>query len=210
MRQFCAQNFSSIGCNCEELSCKRPDGRTDGPVATRIAAALVLNGFGKIEGTPQALIKAYQNTDRRLVSRPIRIRIIQTLGELGADPAAGLINSAILDRDPWIARAAAKSAGRIRGISSIDPLIRRLQFIESKEGEKPVSGGGAPDPGKGSRAPGDPTSDGGIDSQRKTERQVLQSQLHEALHAITRQRQSCADAWSKWWTQNRKDFRVPP
>jgi hypothetical protein len=30
MRQFCAQNFSSIGCNCEELSCKRTDGRTAG------------------------------------------------------------------------------------------------------------------------------------------------------------------------------------
>jgi hypothetical protein len=28
MRQFCAQNFSSIECNCEELSCKRPAGRT--------------------------------------------------------------------------------------------------------------------------------------------------------------------------------------
>ncbi len=26
MRQFCVQNFSSIGCNCEELSCKRTDG----------------------------------------------------------------------------------------------------------------------------------------------------------------------------------------
>jgi hypothetical protein len=30
MRQFCVQNFSSIGCSCEELSCKRPAGRPDG------------------------------------------------------------------------------------------------------------------------------------------------------------------------------------
>ena len=29
MRQFCVQNFSTIGCSCEELSCIRPDGRTD-------------------------------------------------------------------------------------------------------------------------------------------------------------------------------------
>jgi hypothetical protein len=28
MGQFCVQNFSSIGCNCEELSCKRTAGRT--------------------------------------------------------------------------------------------------------------------------------------------------------------------------------------
>jgi len=29
MRQFCVQDFSTIGCSCEELSCKRPAGRTD-------------------------------------------------------------------------------------------------------------------------------------------------------------------------------------
>ena len=32
MRQFCARNFSSIECNCEESSCKRPDGRTLWPI----------------------------------------------------------------------------------------------------------------------------------------------------------------------------------
>ena len=35
MRKFCAQNFSSIECNCEELSCKRtdaPDTLTDSRV----------------------------------------------------------------------------------------------------------------------------------------------------------------------------------
>jgi len=30
MRQFCVQNFSSIGCSCEELSCIRTAGRTAG------------------------------------------------------------------------------------------------------------------------------------------------------------------------------------
>lgn len=182
----------------------------EGPVSTRIAAALVLTGFGKIEGTPQALIKAYQNTDKRLSSRAVRIRILQTLGELGADAAAGLINAAILDRDPWIARAAAKAAGKIRGISSIDPLIRRLYYLESKEGERPVSGESpVPDSSKGPRAPGDPTGDSGVEGHRKSERQVLQSPIHEALTAITRQRQSCAENWAKWWAQARRDFRVP-
>src|SRR5687768_3004488 len=43
-----------------------------GPVATRIDAALVLANFGKIEGTPEALIKAYAfNT--KATSRPVRI-----------------------------------------------------------------------------------------------------------------------------------------
>ena len=32
MRQFCAQNFSSIECNFEELSCKRPATLTDSRV----------------------------------------------------------------------------------------------------------------------------------------------------------------------------------
>jgi hypothetical protein len=36
MRQFCAQNFSSIECNCEELSCKRTDGRTDTLTDSRV------------------------------------------------------------------------------------------------------------------------------------------------------------------------------
>src|SRR5262245_52590706 len=85
------------------------------PTTSRIAAALVLAKFKKVEGTPQALIKAYQGTDRRQVSRPIRIQIILSVGELKSDAGAGLINLAILDNDPWIARAAAKSAAKLRG-----------------------------------------------------------------------------------------------
>jgi hypothetical protein len=33
---FCVQSFSSIGCNCEELSCKRPDTLTDSIVYSLI------------------------------------------------------------------------------------------------------------------------------------------------------------------------------
>lgn len=171
------------------------------PVSSRIAAALVLAEFGKVDGTPQALIKAYQNSDKPAL-RAVRIRIIETLGELKADAAAGLINSAILDRDPWIARAAAKAAGRVRGASSIDPLIRRLQFVETKDGDKPASG--VPDPSKEGRDTGD-----ALDRHRKSERQVLERTLHDALQDITRLRHTCAETWSKWWTQARKDFKVP-
>jgi len=170
------------------------------PVATRIAAALVLAGFGKVEGTSEALIKTYNLCSTRGVSRPVRIQIIQTLGELKADDAAGLINAAILDRDAWIARAAVKAAGRLRGISAIDPLIRRLQFVEKKDGEKPASD--VPDP---SRDPNDT-----IERHRRSERQVLEAPLHEALNSITRLRHSCAETWAKWWAQARKDYKVPP
>src|SRR5688572_24317022 len=115
------------------------------PVSTRIAAALVLAGFGKVEGTAEALIKSYANS-LRAVSRPVRIQIIQTLGELKSVEAASLLMQAILDKDPWIARAAVKAAGRIRGISFIDPLIRRLQYVESRDGGKPASD--VPDPAR--------------------------------------------------------------
>lgn len=174
------------------------------PVSTRIAAAMVLADFGKVDGAPQALIKAYQVADRRAASRPVRIRIIQSLGELKDHVAAGLINSAILDKDPWIARAAAKAAAGLRGASAIDPLIKRLHLLESKDGEKPTSSGGSgvPDPSK--RTPGD------VEQHHKTERQVLQGPIHEALHSITKQRQTCADTWAKWWASNRKDYKVPP
>lgn len=175
-----------------------------GPVSTRIVAALVLSGFGKVDGTTQALIKAYQNTETKQSVRPVRIQIIQTLGELKADDAAGLINAAILDRDPWIARAAAKAAGKLRGIASIDPLIRRLQVLESRDGEKPAADDGVPDPSKDGRSPGD------VDRHKKSERQVLQSPIHEALNAITRQRHTCAETWAKWWAAARKDYKVPP
>ena len=180
-------------------------------VAIRIAAALVLTGFEKIDGTAAALIKAYQGTEKKLAFRAVRIRIIETLGELRADTAAGLVNAGILDRDPWIARAAAKASGRIRGIASIDPLIRRLQFLESKDGERPAPGGSpVPDPGKEGRGPVDPKGGGGGgDGQQKSERQVLQGPIHEALTSITRQSFSCADSWAKWWAQARRDFKVP-
>ena len=178
------------------------------PVSTRIAAALVLGGFGKVDGTAEALIRAYQRTgaaaEVRIALRPVRIQIIQTLGELKAETASTLINSAILDKDPWIARAGAKAAGRLRGMFAIEPLIRRLQFLES-QGDKPSD---VPDPTKDGRAPGEPGDN--IDRHRKSERQVLQTPIHEALHAITRQRQTCAETWAKWWAQNRKDYKVPP
>jgi hypothetical protein len=32
MRQFCVQNFITVGGSCEELSCKRPDSRTHWPI----------------------------------------------------------------------------------------------------------------------------------------------------------------------------------
>ena len=171
------------------------------PVSSRIAAALVLSKFSAVEGAPQALIKAYQNIDRRPVSRPIRIQIILSVGELKAECGAGLINLAILDTDPWIARAAVKSSGKVRGASSIDPLIRRLQFLESRDGEKPAGGSEVPDPSK---------RDDGLERHHRTERQVLQSPIHDALNSITRQRHTCAETWAKWWAQNRKDYRVPP
>ena len=170
------------------------------PVSTRIVAALVLAGFGKVEGTSEGLIKSYNLCSTRVVSRPVRIQIIQTLGELKAQDAASLINFAILDNDPWIARAAIKAAGRLRGISAIDPLIRRLQKVESKDGGKPASD--VPDP---SRDPSDT-----IDRHRRSERQVLEAPLHEALHSITRLRHSCAETWARWWAQARKDYKVPP
>lgn len=170
------------------------------PVSTRIVAALVLAGFGKVEGTSEGLIKSYNLCSTRVVSRPVRIQIIQTLGELKAQDAAGLINAAILDKDPWIARAAVKSAGRLRGISAIDPLIKRLQYVESKDGGKPASE--VPDP---NRDPNDT-----IDRHRRSERQVLEAPLHEALHSITRLRHSCAETWARWWAQARKDYKVPP
>lgn len=172
------------------------------PVATRIAAALVLAGFGKVEGTSEALIKSYNLCSTRAVSRPVRIQIIQTLGELKAEDATTLINLAILDKDPWIARAAVKSAGRLRGISFIDPLIRRLQYVESKDGGRPASE--VPDP-KDGRDPNDQ-----VDRHRRSERQVLEAPLHEALNSITRLRHSCAETWAKWWAQARKDYKVPP
>jgi hypothetical protein len=168
------------------------------PVSSRIAAALVLSKFGKVDGAPQALIKAYQSTGRHASLRPVRIQIILSMGELKAEAGASLVNLAMFDNDPWIARAAVKSAGKIRGAWSIDPLIKRLQVLESRDGEKSAE---VPDPSK---------REDGIDRHQKTERQVLQAPIHDALNSITRQRHTCAETWAKWWAQNRKDYKVPP
>jgi hypothetical protein len=172
-----------------------------GPVATRIAAALVLANFGKIEGTPEALIKAY-GFNTKAASRPVRIQIIQTLGDLKAECASSLIQAVIFDKDPWVARAAIKAAGRVRGMFAIDPLIRRLVVLDSRDGGRPASE--APDPSKA----GDPSDS--IDRHRKSERQVLSGAIHESLHSITRLNHDCGATWAKWWAQARKDFKVPP
>jgi HEAT repeat protein len=176
------------------------DGR-GGPVATRIAAALVLANFGKIDGTPEALIRAYAFTDAKPANRPVRIQIIQTLGELKAESALKLINSAIFDSDPWVARAAAKAAGRVRGMYSIPFLIEKLQRVESKDGDKPASG--VPDPSKS----GDPKEN--VERHRKTEKQVLWGPIQEALHDITRLRHDCGETWRKWWDGQKNGYKVP-
>jgi hypothetical protein len=173
--------------------------RSGAPNCIRIAAALVLSNFGKVDGTVDALKKAYMGNGKP-GSRPVRIQVIQTIGELKAEDAAGFINTAIMDRDPWIARAAAKAAGRLRGSASIDPLIRRLQYLESRDGDKPASD--VPDP---TRDPGD-----ALERHKKSERQVLEAPIHQALTSITRKTHSCAKEWAVWWAQNRKDFKVPP
>jgi len=180
--------------------------------AIRITAALVLADFRAVEETAAALMKAYRDpTNANLAMRAVRIRILQTLGALEAVSAAGVINAAILDRDPWIARAAARAAGKTRHISSIDPLIRRLSLLESKEGNRPVSGEDpVPDPTKGKS---DPRPKGGEkygdEGEKRTERHVVQASVQDALVSITRQRQSCAENWAKWWAQARRDFKVP-
>ena len=52
-------------------------------VSIRIASALVLGNFVKVEGTVEVLKKAYV-ANHKPASRPVRIQIIQTLG----DPAS--------------------------------------------------------------------------------------------------------------------------
>lgn len=178
----------------------------------RIAAALVLADFRAVDEAPGALVKAYRDpANANPAMRAVRIRILQTLGALEEVSAAGLINAAILDRDPWIARAAARAAGKIRHVSSIDPLIRRLSLLESKEGNRPVSGEDpVPDPTKGKSDPRPKGNDKyGDEGAQRTERHVVQASVQDALVSITRQRQSCAENWAKWWAQARRDFKVP-
>jgi len=187
------------------------------PAPYRIAAAIVLAGFGSLEDTPGALVKAYRDPLNQPPSmRAVRIRILQSLGKLKSRSALGLINPAILDRDAWIARAAAAAAGQIRDVSSIDPLIRRLQLLESWEGVRPVPG---EDPvaervkesadskrrdGKGT----DRRGEGGADGKRRTEKQLLGPSVDAALISITGERFSSHEEWARWWNEARKDFKV--
>jgi HEAT repeat protein len=192
------------------------------PATYRIAAALVLANFGRLEETPDALVKAYRDPANQPQSmRAVRIRILQSLGKLKSISAVGLVNAAILDRDAWIARAAASAAGQIRDISSIDPLIRRLQLLESWEGVRHVPGDdpvpdrvrenpdGKPRDGKGA---GDRRGEGGsdgADGKRRTERNLLRPSVDAALESVTGERFSSHEEWARWWNEARKDFRVP-
>jgi len=180
----------------------------------RIAAALVLAGFGRLDETPGVLVKAYRDPlNQPPAMRAVRIRILQTLGRLKSTSALGLVNAAILDRDAWIARAAAMAAAQIRDVSSIDPLIRRLQLLEGWEGVRQVAGDD-PVADRVREKPDNKHREGKgaadrPDGQRRTERHLLRPSVDAALESVTGERFSSHEEWARWWNEARKDFRIP-
>ncbi len=192
-------------------------------VGMRLGAVSVLAGFTSVPGSSRVLAAAWSApANRGPEQQAVRIRILQAFGEMKAEDQVGILNLALLDSDPWIARAAAVSTGALRNRSSIDPLVQRLARLEGAEGDRRIPDGSPvadPVPGasdfsnrdakrrangeESGRAEGEPDA-------RKTERQVLRPPLLEALRAITREKHETAAAWAGWWSKVRRDYRVPP
>jgi hypothetical protein len=194
-----------------------------GTACIRISSAMGLVNFAGLADSAKGLIAAYSNpTNLAPAMRAVRIRILETLGATKAEPAAGLVNAAILDKDVWIARAGIIASSQIRHRASIDALLCRLKGLESKEGERkiPDDNPGVPDPKKensdfGSKSGkevsnkyGEGAGSGAREGDR-SERQILRSVVDEALQSITRQSFCSFEMWAKWWNGVRRDFQVP-
>lgn len=174
---------------------------------------IVARSFGQFSGIDsasrelQAALESQANSGKK--QSTVRIEILRALGALRCKSAGPDVAKMIDDKEVWVAKAAIDASGRIRVQEAIQPLIKALRRIESKEGDSEISVNPLDDilpegVNRRSLFKPDPRQ-----SKRPSERELLKEPIQSALQAITKEVFTTSKEWETWWTKNRSTFKVP-
>ena len=170
-----------------------------GPEGLRKPAIFALSGFYEHQKkVVPILLKSLQvnQTDSIAVSAAL-----EGLGKIGDETVVPTLHKYFADKTMFVAKAAIASTGRIRHVSSIEPLIQAL-----KAQEKALANAGSgsvgpviPSPTRGSIKP-----DGSI----RYNAEKLQAEANASLNKITLQDFKTSADWQKWWDASKATFQV--
>ena len=179
----------------------------------RIVIARSLAAFGGVKGVDRSLVTALDDrSNRRKGFLGVRVSLLKAMGSIGGQVIVAAVNSKLEDKDPWIAKAAIKSAGELRSASSVGLLVRALNRLEGPSSRRILPGGPLGDelpPSTLSRFINDAGPTGKDGKPALAREKLLAGPIVEALKSITREEYEYADTWSKWWSENHRTFRVP-
>jgi HEAT repeat protein len=140
---------------------------------------------------------------------PVAVAILDQLGVIKEDVIAPEVEKHFAKTDPLdVQKAAVMASGKIRSITSIEPLIKLLKELELEAQKNNGVGGkvkGVAGGAKGAGKGGALKNGNADDRDRATE---LFPATRAALTAITGA--SCPDAkdWEAWWNEHKGTFRV--
>ena len=123
-----------------------------------------------------------------------------------------MVNSKLEDKEPWIAKAAIKSAGQLRSASSVGLLVHALNRLAGPSRRRILPGGPLTDdipPSAMSQFIQDAGPTGKDGKPAPTRERILAGPIIEALKSITRKDYDYAESWSEWWRENHRTFKVP-
>jgi HEAT repeat protein len=126
--------------------------------------------------------------------------IFKGLGKLDDEAALSTIHNYFDDKDKDVAKAAILSAGEIRAVSSMDPLIALMKKYEKLEEQAKKSGGGG---GYG----GINVPNGGADPKLQLAKDVLPT-IIKGLQMIAQEKWATTKEWEIWWNKNKATFKI--
>jgi len=166
--------------------------------AVRIAAAEGLGNFKDFKKVATPLLLAGLNANAK--EPKVQEAIFKGLGKLDDESALSTIHQYFDDKDAVVAKAAILSAGEIRAVSSMDPLIALMKKYEKIE-EQAKKGGGSGGYG-GYNVPG-----GGEDPKTKLAKDVLPT-IIKGLQMIANEKWATPKEWEIWWNKNKATFKI--
>jgi HEAT repeat protein len=140
----------------------------------------------------------------------VAVAILEQLGTLKEDVIAPEVEKHFAKADPLdVQKAAIVASGKIRSLTSIDPLIKLLRELELEAQQSNTARGAGKVKGVGGK--GIPGKAGAVKNGNADERDramELLPAIRAALTAITNT--TCQDAkdWEAWWNEHRGTFRV--
>jgi HEAT repeat protein len=166
--------------------------------AVRIAAAEGLGNFKDFKKIATPLLLAGLNANAK--EPKVLEAIFKGLGKLDDEAALSTIHNYFDDKDKDVAKAAILSAGEIRAVSSMDPLIALMKKYEKLEEQAKKSGGGG---GYG----GINVPNGGADPKLQLAKDVLPT-IIKGLQMIAQEKWATTKEWEIWWNKNKATFKI--